>query len=451
MIFLACSCGRRYKTQDKNAGKRTKCPVCGNPLVVPYPRATAERVGQADEGNAPPPWWNPKGDPEASKALLGSERGKDETPVAFLIQDNALPGAKVSSRSARWSHKLTIASGIGGAVILVIGLLLWIGNPGSTPGRSPKNEPNAPDNGPSQTAPHSEFEGPAKVRGAPETIPRSSIDRSPHEIKPSSPVARLEVAPTPASGEAAPPVSRGKVGQAKLKLLVPAYFYPAGPGLDEWERLIEAAGRVPIVAVANPASGPGENANSDYSSVVARAARRGVTVIGYVNTNYAHRPRPEVEADVDQWVRFYPEVRGIFFDAQASDAAQADYYAALREFVRKKNSGALVVSNPGTLCAEEYALRGAADVFCVFEFSSGFDNFRLPGWADHFTAGHFAALPLEVGRSEQMRDCIQMAASRGIGLIYVTDAKAPSLWDRLPSYWDAEVEAVRKVNQGLAP
>jgi hypothetical protein len=215
--------------------------------------------------------------------------------------------------------------------------------------------------------------------------------------------------------------------------------------------LIDAAAHVPIVAVANPGSGPGEDLNPDYRVVVGRALRRGVTVIGYIGTNYAHRPRLEVEADVDRWIRFYPEIRGIFFDAQASDVGHANDYAILREFVRKKINRALVVTNPGTLCAEEYASRPASDVFCMFESPSGFEHFRLPRWADRYSAGHFAALPHHVPSPEQMRDCIQVAASRGIGLIYVTDAQGPNLWDRLPSYWDAEVEAVRKVNQGLTP
>ena len=158
--------------------------------------------------------------------------------------------------------------------------------------------------------------------------------------------------PRPASNNAAPEELAEEAGQPRMKLLVPAYFYPAGPGLKHWEQLIDAAAHVPIVAVANPGSGPGEDLNPDYRTVVGRASRRGVTVIGYIGTNYAHRPRLEVEADVDRWIRFYPEIQGIFFDAQASDVGHVDDYAILREFVRKKINRALVVTNPGTLCAK---------------------------------------------------------------------------------------------------
>jgi hypothetical protein len=52
-----------------------------------------------------------------------------------------------------------------------------------------------------------------------------------------------------------------------LRLLVPAYFYrPATP--PEWDRLIASARReVPIVAIANPASGPGTRADPNYIGV----------------------------------------------------------------------------------------------------------------------------------------------------------------------------------------
>ena len=34
MISVSCSCGRRFKAEDHHAGKRTRCPVCGNMLVI---------------------------------------------------------------------------------------------------------------------------------------------------------------------------------------------------------------------------------------------------------------------------------------------------------------------------------------------------------------------------------------------------------------------------------
>ena len=208
---------------------------------------------------------------------------------------------------------------------------------------------------------------------------------------------------------------------------------------------------MPVVAIANPATGPGEQPNTDYGAVVSRAKRGGLTVIGYIGTNYARRPLPEVEADIDRWVRFYPEIGGIFFDAQEREAGQADYYVTLRDYATMKIKGATVIANPGTICAEEYATRLGSVPLCLFSYSGGFEDFRLPRWAEHHASGQFAAMPNQVASPEQMRDYIQVASSRGFGLIYITDAKGPNPWDRLPTHWDAGVEAVRKVNSGQVP
>src|SRR5947209_1201331 len=104
-----------------------------------------------------------------------------------------------------------------------------------------------------------------------------------------------------------------------LRLLVPAYFYPAGNGAENWARLIASGRKASILAIANPASGPGERVDHLYTGVLTRAAREGITLLGYISTNYAKRNAAEVEADLRRWKAFYPRVRGVFFDEQASD------------------------------------------------------------------------------------------------------------------------------------
>jgi hypothetical protein len=45
-----------------------------------------------------------------------------------------------------------------------------------------------------------------------------------------------------------------------------------------------------------------------------------------------------------------------------------------------------------------------------------------------------------------MEQSIRRAAQWKVGYVFVTDDVGPNPYDRLPSYWDAEVEAVRRVN-----
>ena len=236
--------------------------------------------------------------------------------------------------------------------------------------------------------------------------------------------------------------------EPRLRLLVPAYFYPAGEGLKHWARLEAAAARVPVLAVVNPASGPGDKADANYTRLLDRAAKRpGLTLLGYVSTRYGKRPAAEVKADVVRWLRLYPQVRGIFFDEQASGAERAGYYADLYAHARKARRLRLVVTNPGTACAEAYLARPATDVACLFEGAVGFGEWAPPAWAGKHGAGRVATLAYKVGDAGLMRKYVAGAARKGVGLVYVTDAAGANPWDRLPAYWDEEVAAARQVNR----
>ena len=44
------------------------------------------------------------------------------------------------------------------------------------------------------------------------------------------------------------------------------------------------------------------------------------------------------------------------------------------------------------------------------------------------------------------KDLLLEHVRRRLGNLYVTDARGPNPWDRLPPYWGDEVEAVQRVN-----
>lgn len=41
-IVFNCGCGKKYQVADNHAGKRTKCPACGQVLKVPEPEQPSE-------------------------------------------------------------------------------------------------------------------------------------------------------------------------------------------------------------------------------------------------------------------------------------------------------------------------------------------------------------------------------------------------------------------------
>jgi serine/threonine protein kinase len=235
----------------------------------------------------------------------------------------------------------------------------------------------------------------------------------------------------------------------RLRLLVPAYFYPGGEDLKEWEKLINSPAASATVAIVNSSSGPGENADPNYANIIERAKQRGVTVIGYVPTKYAKLPLEIVKADVDKWIKFYPGIQGIFFDEQASMADKVQYYVSLYQHAKGRGLS-LVITNPGNMCVEDYFAQRAADVVCIADVTKEFRLQKLPRWADHYPARSFAAVLCQIDAAKMERYILEMRDKK-IGYCYITDGHDPNPWKGLPRYWEDEVKAVLKVNAQNAP
>ena len=223
---------------------------------------------------------------------------------------------------------------------------------------------------------------------------------------------------------------------------MPAYIYPVGEGLKDWQRLFDAATKVEIVAIANPNSGPGDERNLDYAAIYTKASNQGITLVGYVSTDYCRRPQAEIKNDVDTWVHLYPQIRGFFFDQQPRDGRDAVRFAELRDYVKGKIRDPLVITNPGTLCDEEYLAQAVSNVTCVFVNFQGFEQFELPAPLKEYEPFRFAMIPYNVSDVETMRTIVKDAIIKRIGYVYISDAKPPNRWDKLPIYWEEEVDAV---------
>jgi hypothetical protein len=233
-----------------------------------------------------------------------------------------------------------------------------------------------------------------------------------------------------------------------LSLIVPAYIYPGGKGLKDWERLIAAADSVPIVAIINRDSGPGKQVDENLLRVLERARRSKLTMIGYVPLKYAKRPVAEVKADVDGWLSLYPGVLGgVFFDEQPSGPEGVAYVAECAAYVRSQIKNARIASNPGTVCAPEYLAIEGAPIIGMFENKTGIDAYRPPPWRTKFRAGQMAVVLHDVRTAQVMKRSLREAVRKRAGCIYVTDDTGANPWDRLPSYWEEEVSAVAAENQ----
>jgi hypothetical protein len=467
MIRVVCTCGRAFKAEDRHAGKRTKCPECGADLTIGSARISSSSGAFVNEV---PAWWYPSDPvtpdsrataPTRSDSDAGPDKVKtmvlppeyDHTPKREASSQTTLASASAETQSShpkslfgaqvqvpgRASFPIkkvwAIAGGAALLLVLAVGTILWLrsatrgadavtpapwGNlldkpanlgatkvsPPSVPGRNPK----PPENG---------------------IVNKSTGDAAPID---SSSVR--EVGVTDESKTAPAGASR------RLRLLVPAYIYPVGEGLKDWQRLFEAASKVEIVAIANPNSGPGNERNLDYAAIYTAASKQGITLVGYVSTDYCRRPQAEIKNDVDTWVHLYPQIRGFFFDQQPPDGRDAVRFAELRDYAKRKIRDPLVITNPGTLCDKAYLAQAVSNVTCVFVNYQGFEQFELPAPLKAYEPFRFATIPYNIGDVETMRTIVKDAIIKRIGYLYISDAKPPNPWDKLPIYWEEEVDAV---------
>jgi hypothetical protein len=236
-------------------------------------------------------------------------------------------------------------------------------------------------------------------------------------------------------------------GSSEMGILVPAYFYPSPGGV--WSRLRESASRVPVTAILNPASGPGNTADANFSAAVDALRDASGTVVGYVHTQYGLRPLEQVTEEIDRYADWY-DIDGIFVDEMSASGAVAvlAYYEALYAHIKSADAEWEVIGNPGTNIHESHLLRPTADRFVVTENAgAAYPGFMPPPWHADYDASRFAHLIHSEPSATTMAEDVQLARSRNAGLIYITDDVLPNPWNRLPIYWDAEVATIVAQNQ----
>jgi hypothetical protein len=196
------------------------------------------------------------------------------------------------------------------------------------------------------------------------------------------------------SGLAADDASRGRRQQQALEfhlraqertgLLVPMYIYPSDIHHNSaYNRLIELKRRyetVPMWVILDPASGPGEQVDANYSKAIDRLRGAGCVVLGYVTTSYSKRRQADVRKDIDRWLKMYPRIHGIFFDEMIYEDTQAAvrYQSALNHYAHDAGCWP-TVANPGADTPSRYFTDEAADVIVVHEGHSWPKEERLKG------------------------------------------------------------------------
>ena len=113
-IAVACNCGKKFNAKDELAGKRVKCPGCGEPIAIPSPAAAATAktpaaAGQSKPGAAGPaarPAASPTAKPQATKPKPQATKPKPEPQLSALAGFDPLGDLGALESAANASNPL---------------------------------------------------------------------------------------------------------------------------------------------------------------------------------------------------------------------------------------------------------------------------------------------------------------------------------------------------------
>src|SRR5215510_351609 len=218
----------------------------------------------------------------------------------------------------------------------------------------------------------------------------------------------------------------------KPALYVPLFIYPSP--LTAWQRVADLKTLVPqleIIATMNPNNGDFSSRDADFANGITILDDAGVKVIGYVYTGYGTRASGTVQGCIDNYVTYYPEVRGIFFDEMDNVTGHETYYSNLNTYTHTTNGLPITVGNPGTTTIASYV--GTLDTLLIYEIA----GLPSPATLSAATFGgiynrrNFGAIPYNVA---SITTYGIRALLRYTGLFYTTSDTTPNPWDTLPSY-----------------
>ena len=201
------------------------------------------------------------------------------------------------------------------------------------------------------------------------------------------------------------------------------------------------------IAILNVDSGPGTEEQDVFANQTALTEKEGISVLGYVYTDYGNRPVEQVEADTRRYFDWY-HVNGIFYDEAASTSAKIYYYKQLYAYTKSLSSTSVIAINPGTQTVEAYMT--VCDIECNFEgdYDDYENSYTAPAWIGKYSASRFWQIVYDVPTETEMLNVVALAKKRNAGWVFVTTQTLPNPYNTLPQdpYWSDELSAVGRAN-----
>ncbi|MEM7394076.1 MAG: spherulation-specific family 4 protein [Verrucomicrobiota bacterium] len=232
--------------------------------------------------------------------------------------------------------------------------------------------------------------------------------------------------------------------QTGIEILIPAYFGEEKVAEQRWKALFEVANEVAITAIMDVEGGLGNKASEWLTERFKEAKSSKIRLVGYVQSDEGERSIGSVKSDIDRWFKFYPDLKGVFIDEQATGEDKVEYYTDLYKYIKKKHGDKLVITNPGIPCSEKYFSQQAADVICVYENKKFLNDLFFPKWLKKYTKVEKAVLGYGIKSKGEFLKWLAQARTQGFRFFYVTDDKGRTPGNRLPDYWDDMVKEAKR-------
>jgi hypothetical protein len=142
-----------------------------------------------------------------------------------------------------------------------------------------------------------------------------------------------------------------------------------------------------------------------------------------------------MQAEIDTWKSFYPQVQGIFFDEQSNDPADVAHYQTLSQYAKSVGLS-YTVGNPGTGVPAAYV--GALDTMLIYESDGVPTISSLAQWSS-YAPGNFGIIPYKVST---VSSTFVKQARQYVGYVYLQNDDLPNPWDSLPSYFASLLAAL---------
>lgn len=225
------------------------------------------------------------------------------------------------------------------------------------------------------------------------------------------------------------------VPQLSTGVIVPMFTNYTLSEVSEIIQAKQANPSVPFLVVANPDDGPGPTDNSSYAAGLTELESAGITVIGYVPTDWGDDPIQMVESGILSFYTWYhPD--GIYLDQMYNLEYSSDgtfvptYYSTLTAYVKTLGMTE-VFGNSGT--DVPYYFIGSVDTIGFFENSYEPSLSVIGHWNDTYVKSNFAFFAYGV---PSLNPYYIAAASDDVAYLFLTNGQHPHPYNSLPAYFD---------------